>query len=362
MIWSLMLLVSVCVVGVKSEDAELLGNATLPLEFANSQGICREHFDFSTQPKDCDSMPICPTVNPGTNPSLFLGCAFKQAKSWHPPTQAEKTHLYQLLSGLKNKDIPSALAAADELGLQACRNKDDNYVVFTTKPQIHSYVGPFFLYRERGASPLVIQNGHDEDCTPIGYGKQVFLNTNALFSMSNGYPRAISGTKIKTCWGSDYESDGCHDSNNLFYLAHTYIYRLWPQTVFIHNHGMKGPGMLITNSLRTDSGKDSLLYAFTSGLLKTVQARGWTPDKIAKLRVCSPGTQLPNIGCQLVSTWIEGRYSDGSKAPTCKNGHNNTNRWLGMEQSGGQILPHPEILSTVLKGIENGYLEGERVN
>ncbi len=325
--------------------------------------VC-SHFDFSQQAKDTDGVPLCPAIS-GTNPWEYMDCAFQQAKAFHPPTAQELSYLETTLLSLSEKNVSQAMKAAAYLGLQTCRNKNagDSYVVMTTIPGLKTYVGPFITYREKNASEVVIQDGHVQDCNWGGYPQELFLNTHAILAITNGYPRALSGSKVKTCWGASYESDGTHNENNLFYRANLMAAQLWPTSVFFQLHGMKNRGTMITNSLSWDVGPNSLLYAFAAELKKVLQGSiDKDPSYLAALGVCGKTkTPLTNIVCDLTATWIEGRYMDGSKDPVCANGNDNTNRWIGLEE-GPEILDHPEIMTAVLRALEENYLKGQKIN
>ena len=348
-----------------NEEAELSGNIELPLPDVTANSQTRYmHYDFSKQPKDPDGVPQCPSINPGTSPWEYMVGAFHQAKSFHTPTNKELAFTQMLLSSLKSANIAAAMNAANEIDLQTCRNENngDSYVIMITKPGVTTYVGPFYTYREKGASPLVMQDGHVEDCNSGDYPQTLFQNTHSVLAITNGYPRALAGDKTKTCWGAAYQSDGTHNANNLFYHANVIVANLWPNSVFFHWHGMAKKGVIITNSLGFNVGQQSLLYAFTKELKAVLQPKiDKDPAYLDNLRVCAPGTVLRNMRCQIVATWIEGRYMTRSKDPACGNGHQNTNRWIGLEQ-GPEIRYNPRIMTKVLLNLEDGYLKGEKVN
>lgn len=197
---------------------------------------------------DVDGMPFCPTeVKTRTAYSVFR-CAMDQASSFHTPTAKEKTDMESLLSsfakstvdGVKAETTKPLLAAADSLGLQACRvaqerdGAKDSYLLVYTKPGVKNYSGPFMMLRETKASKLVLIGPHDDSDGTFKVTKVAIDKTSTLALFSNGHRRGKVGVEGR-------RSDFVHSENNLGTDAVRIFGKLFPKHVWLHVHGMKDP-------------------------------------------------------------------------------------------------------------------------
>lgn len=321
-----------------------------------------QHYDFSKEPKDTDGIPICPALQPTQTPWDYMMCAFKQATVFTPPTRAQTQLVDALVQDLHRENASGILQNADKLGAQVCRvqSADDPFLVMITKPGNNAYSGVFLLVRKPAhASPYILQNAHDQTCTPGRETKSLFTKTKAFMAMSNGYPRAIE-PKMKTCWGESYRSDGSHNINNLWWHYHTAIAQEFADTAFFHFHGMSNKGMEITNSLAFDVGPNSLLHAFTTAVKTHIIDPNPDPSYYSHFIVGAPGTPLTHVPLQINATWVPGRQLVLAPNPACGNGHQNTNRFIGFEQ-GPELWLHEDKLVPVFQDLENGFFKGRVV-
>lgn len=203
---------------------------------------------------DPDGMPIAPDsviTAPGNAYTVF-GPAMNQANSWHPPTQQEKNLTTQLLTnwqlstinGISKDTTEKILQAADGLGLQVCRVKqqrtengitvNDSYLLVYTKPGIKNYSGAFFMLRETKHSKVIIISPHDDSDGTYADTKVGLSDTNALACISNGHKRKQVGIP----GNRDNISDFVHSKNNLGTFAVQLICKMFPASVVLHIHGM----------------------------------------------------------------------------------------------------------------------------
>ena len=310
-------------------------------------------FDFSKQPVDVDNVPICPALPSNASLWQYMDDAFSQAKTYVPPTSAQITNVQVLAHALHTHDAASILESSNALNAQVCRVKKpgDPFLVMITKPGITDYNGVFLLFRENTTSQIILQNAHDNTCTQGQESKDIFPLTNVLMVMSNGYLRSI-GTRVNTCWGNSYNSDGSHNVQNLFYQTHVAFEREFNESIFIHMHGSAAEGMMITNNFKNDCGKDTLLYAFNNEVYNYFNKTD--PGYLAGITSCCKGTIIPFKNMGITKTWLPGRELCDAQNPACDFGSVNTNRYIGFEH-GPMMRKNPQILAKIIMNLQENY-------
>lgn len=198
---------------------------------------------------DPDGMPLAPPevfTSPSGAYSLF-GPAINQATSWHTPTVQEKQLTLQLLTnwkqstenGISKETTGQILQAADSLGLQVCRAKqeregvEDSFLLVYTKPGVHNYSGAFFMLRETRHSKAIIISPHDDSDDTYADTKIGMAETFALACISNGHRRGHVGLP-----DGGKVSDFVHSTDNLGTYAVQQMCLLFPKSVVLQIHGM----------------------------------------------------------------------------------------------------------------------------
>lgn len=205
---------------------------------------------------DVDGMPFCPDVVAQNSAWAVYDCAIQQAKSFHPPTVAEKSAMHNLLlehqkstiAGPTTATTTALLSFADQLNLQACRvsktldGAKDSFLVVYVKPNINDYSGPFLMLRETKHSKVALIGPHDDSDGTYADTKVGLANSHALVLVSNGHKRGNVGTP---------NGDFVHETNNLGTFTVGFIGDMYPGYVWLHIHGMAEPKKALYRS-RTD--------------------------------------------------------------------------------------------------------------
>ncbi len=220
---------------------------------------------------DIDNMPIAPASIANDTWSVF-GSAMNQGNSFHMPTQVEKDLTMKILTNFKTSTIngispettKNIMAAASKLGLYVCRvktiknNVPDSYLLLYTKPGIRSYSGAFMMLRETKHSKVIILSPHDDSDGTYSDTKLGMANSYALALFSNGHRRG----RVSTTHDQYRASDIVHSMNNLGTYAVTQFCKLFPNSVFLHIHGMANNQKCMVNcrnSAMLTSFKDTLV-------------------------------------------------------------------------------------------------------
>lgn len=188
---------------------------------------------------DTDGMPFCPPVVANQSAFAVYRCALADAKSFHKTTPAEKASTKDLIAGFKADSVPQILGAADKLGLQACRVKsaDDSYLLVYTKPGVKDYSGAFYMFREKGASKVIIVSPHDDSDETFQDTKIGLAKSKAMMTISNGHRRS-NGDGL-----GDFVHDPCGE--NLGCIGTGFVGDMWPGSVWLHVHGMVNPKVVL---------------------------------------------------------------------------------------------------------------------
>ena len=301
-------------------------------------------------PLDTDGMQLCPEVE---NDWALMRCAWKQGTKFEAPTSKQKQLTKDLVASLINGDVASTLEIAPKLHLRFCRvkkyNKDnqliDQYLVGATVPGYKAYNGAFFMHREtKDTIPVLGENPHmGTDNVTNG----TFANTKMAAWIVNGQHKSTAEEKV-SCEDRKI-SDAAHSIKHGFYDAHKAYTTLRPDLVVIHLHGMKGDGMLITNGIRRNVGKNSLMYAFTEIVAKKFHNN-------PKFRACAEGTLLPQPKqCHLAQAWVEAKDLTCAKSVQCGTGSTNLDRFIGVEQN-VNIASNPRIMASIINELGRTYL------
>lgn len=195
---------------------------------------------------DVDGMPLCPDVVKENSAAAVFRCAMNQTRTWHPPTDKERQHLYATLNAFKTSinqgptwnTTQQILQNADALNLQSCRVKntrtfqgkaeDDSYLLLYTKPGVRTYSGPFLMLRETHPSNVIVIGPHDGSDGTNTSTKKALEDSHALAVVSNGYPHGIM-----------HDSDFVDHMNTLGAVAVLQLNTLFPRGVYLHIHGMR---------------------------------------------------------------------------------------------------------------------------
>lgn len=301
-------------------------------------------------PLDTDGMQLCPEVE---NDWALMRCSWHQATTFNAPTLKEKQLTRNLVASLIDGDVASILKIAPQLHLRFCRVKKfdkekkliDQYLVGATEPGYKAYNGAFFMHREiKDTIPVLGQNPHmGTDNVTNG----TFANTKMAAWIVNGQYKGLATEKV-SCEDRKI-SDAAHSVKHGFYDAHKAYTTLRPDLVVIHLHGMKGDGMLITNGIRRNVGKNSLMYAFT----KIVSEK--FPNN-PKFRACADGTLLTQPKqCHLAQAWVEAKDLTCAKSVQCGTGSTNLDRFIGVEQN-VKIAANPHLMASIINELGRTYL------
>jgi len=159
---------------------------------------------------DFDGMPLAPVQILEYSPWTVFGPAFRQARLWTAPKEAQKKNLNTMLgafaasvlSGGPSKDTTKTIMeCAEKLKLQVKRvivvprtknSAGDSYLIFYTKPRVTTYNGPFLCLRETSPSKVVILSPHDGGDGTHASTKLLMNATKALAVISNGHPKGIN--------------------------------------------------------------------------------------------------------------------------------------------------------------------------
>lgn len=245
-----------------------------------------------------DGIPYCPAAVVTEDAWSVMGCAFSQAKKWHAATADEKTHMTDLVQGLKDAKADVILAKSDVLKLQVCRsqvldkkNQLDSFLVMYTKPGVTDYSGPFLMYREGGKTTnLVIQSPHDGTDNAHSSTKRAFQDSNSLAMLSNGHHKTLS---LRLYGDTKRQSDWSHSRADLGYTAFLALRDKFPESVHMHIHGCKAKEIMVTDAVGWDGAKHDLRTAFMNASQKALddagsaaaykvviwRFNGWTPSQ-----------------------------------------------------------------------------------
>lgn len=298
---------------------------------------------------DSDGMQLCPETE---SDWALMRCAWHQGKTFNAPTAKQKQLTRSLVASLIEGDVSSTLEIAPKLHLRFCRvkkyDKDkkliDQYLVGATVPGYNAYNGAFFLHREtKDTIPVLGQNPHmgTDNVT-----NETFANTKIAAWIVNGQYKGVATEKV-SCEDRKI-SDAAHSVKHGFYDAHKTYTTLRPDLAVIQLHGMKGDGMLITNGLRRNAGKNSLMYAFTKIVAEKF------PNN-PKFRACAEGTLLPESQkCNLQQAWVEAKDLTCASSVQCGTGSTNLDRFIGVEQN-VNIASNPRIMSDIINKLEKEW-------
>ncbi len=216
---------------------------------------------------DTDGMPLAPSSVANDTWSVF-GPAMNQGNSFHSPTQVEKDLTMKILTNFKTSTIngissettKNIMDAASKLGLYVCRVKkdSDSYLLLYTKKGVRNYSGAFMMLRETKHSKVIILSPHDDSDGTYADTKLGMANSYALALFSNGHRRG----KVSTTHDQYRASDIVHSMNNLGTFAVTQFCKLFPNSVFLHIHGMANNQKCMVNcrnSAMLTSFKDTLV-------------------------------------------------------------------------------------------------------
>lgn len=286
---------------------------------------------------DTDGIAFCPDLVK-QNAYVVTRCAYNQAKTWHRGTNAEQERMKDLIQALKDEAPQAILLLSDTLGLQVCRQRNDNdsFLLLYTKPGKRDYNGPFLMYREGGkTSGLVLHAPHDgQDGTPRST-RDAFQNSNALALISNGHPRRISGEKKRP-----YASDWAHMKQDLGYTAFLAFKTKFPESVHVHIHGLAYNKVMVTDSVGWQS-KHILRTAFIKATEKALKDSGRASVPVEEWRF---------------NGWESGLSM--TQSPDGK-GRKDNERWVGVEFS---VLLHAKtnVLTKAIINLEADYLKKPR--
>lgn len=311
---------------------------------------------------DADGIQVCPEID---TPWAVMRCAISQARTFHKPSMPEKKNMNQMVIALKEGRTAEAKTFAANNGLVMCRttkydkqkNIIDKYLLIYTRPGVSTYSGPFLMYREINAVPLILQTPHDLVDNTHSAVKEAFTQTRSLALMSNGQKKDIAEDK-SMCAGRKI-SDSAHSLQNLHWTLHVSLTNNFPEAKVFQIHGMKGPGCICVNSLsKTD--KDKFMYAVTSSISRYFSDR----DTVFKgrLRSCATGTLLNHQSqCNFNKAWIQGRHLTGSTSNTeCKTGSKDLDRFVGCEFDVN--LMKPSVFVGIFRDLEKNYFSEKSVS
>ncbi len=200
--------------------------------------------------KDPEGLPMCPDVVKQTSAFAIFGCAMKQARAWHPPTQGEIAQTRAMIKAFKDHDYPLMLKAADNVGLQTCRviEGEDKYILFFTKNGVKDYNGTFFILRDAQKvsnitviAPHVLTDNYHNNA-PLGVQR-----TFARILIQNGHPKGIAAKLNLGLEGR--ASDFSHTKNTLGYWAVKAVNEAFPKQIVLHIHGMANPDSVLRRPL-----------------------------------------------------------------------------------------------------------------
>lgn len=242
---------------------------------------------------DFDGMPLCPDIVKANSASAVFRCAMQQTQVWHAPTTRERENLMGVLSafktsvdtGISRGTTEQILDQAEQLNLQACRVKNDriyqgraendSYLLLYTKPGVKTYSGPFLMLRETDPSKVVVIAPHDGSDGTNTSTKKALEDSHALAVVSNGYRHGIS-----------HQSDFVDHMDTLGAIAIRQLNSLFPQSVYLHIHGMAAGDHVLYRSRSAVLGR-----AFEKGITQYTNIRadafdsfnaGYVTDAIIK--------------------------------------------------------------------------------
>lgn len=229
----------------------LTGFLTLNAYAAAKQADPCPQIDFSK--KDPDGMAQCPAID---NAYQVFRCPLEAANSFHQPTDKEKVSMRGLLTafakskvdGVKAETTKVMLDNADALNLQVCR--DNNVLLFYTKPGVKNYSGPFMMLREGKSSRVLLIGPHDDSDGTFADTKIAVKASQALGLVSNGHQRG----NIPDAQAPKH-GDFVHETDNLGTFAVATLGDLFKGYVWLHVHGMKNPDHVLYRSRSTVFGK-----------------------------------------------------------------------------------------------------------
>jgi len=258
---------------------------------------------------DTDGIPICPHRKSDKqgyleDPWALMRCGYKQSKTYEEPNDNQKLNMRNYIIALKSKDPVQILDSITKTDLRVCRIKkpNDPILLSVVKPGVSDYTGGFLLFREnQDNSNLFIQTLHDTTDYTHSAPKIGFMKSKAFALLSNGAPKNIAIQKSSSD-RSRKISDTPHSTQNLVWIQHKAITTLYPDSVVIHIHGMKGDGIIATNGLGASAEEGSLMRKFGSVITNVFKDKD--PQFKSRLRSCSGGSGLSiQKNCKLNSAW-----------------------------------------------------------
>lgn len=201
--------------------------------------------------KDMDGMPLCPDEVLTSHQSAWVvyNCAIRQGKTFHAPTDVERSTMGDLLAtykkvtteGISAPTTATLLSDASALNLQVCRviqQKDgaqDSALLFYAKRGATNYSGPFMMLRETKHSKVIIVGPHDDSDGTFADTKIALLGSSAIATISNGHMR---GNTPNAPGGKNGDFVHEPEGQNLGTFVVDRLTSLFAQSVVLHIHGM----------------------------------------------------------------------------------------------------------------------------